>query len=124
MHLSPTLRSPNLRRLAVGAATLAVAAGAGGVSAGTAAAANATLAQGQSAYFPTWFLGYTTICVDNVSATPGIAHFTAPGSSYTLKVPARGRDCISKPWWGFKVNVQNVSIYTTTLKPFNYNGPY
>jgi hypothetical protein len=115
-----------LRRLASAAAVIVIGVGMAGVAADTASAANANLAPGQSANFPTWLFGRTTICVHNLSSTQsGTARFAAFGSpAQDFGVQATQTVCVTRQWFGYNVNVKNVSSsWGPILNVYNVGGP-
>jgi hypothetical protein len=115
----------NLRRsLVLGATALAIGAAATGVVAENASAASTTLGPGQSANFPTYFWGRTTICIDNPTDRDGHATFSAWGSQPVDRwVPAKANNiCETRGWVGFNVNVKN-SSGLATFWVRNVGGP-
>lgn len=116
----------NVRKsLALAAATVALT-GAAGTVADTAGAANATLRPNQSANYPTWFGGMTTICADNTSpSTAGrftLGAWGSPEETFWVPPAGQGSACVTRGWWGFNVNAKNVG--GPTLRVYNDgNGP-
>lgn len=90
-----------------------------------ASAADANLTPGQSANFPTWFWGRTTICAHNLASVHAAnVEFSAFGSPFEAWGLTPGQLlCVTRSWVGFAVNVENISSQPATLEVYNVGGP-
>jgi hypothetical protein len=110
-HLPTRVRAIMTAAAVALVATIALAFG--GAATADAAGPNA-LFPGQSINYPTWGWGSTKFCAENHSYRPGMVdvrpHWsTPPGQHDELYVPAYGRKCIDRWWFGVPIEAINNS---------------